>query len=302
MDLRNLRHLVALARRLSFSRAAQDLGLSQPALTRSIQSLERQAGMRLFDRDRAGVTLTPQGRIVVERAAALLAEADEFERSLHRTASGEAGRIRFGMAPLPAWTLLPTALAGRINAAPGLGNEVLVRNVDALWPLLIGGDIEFFVSAEGQIPDAPLVRAETLGVWPVSLIVRAGHPLLESDCPDRAFPVMISGQVGFSNAVLDHPPSNTAGQPHVIEDYATLASLTRTTDAVWISSAYSVADDLAAQTLCTLDRLDPNAPASFRMMLYSLERRSQSPGMQKLKQAFRARTQELATLLRGTAE
>ncbi|WP_336971099.1 LysR family transcriptional regulator [Sphingobium aromaticiconvertens] len=293
MDLRNLRHLVAIARRLSFSRAAEDLGLSQSALTRSIQSLERQAGMRLFDRDRTKVSVTPLGSIVVERASALLADADDFERMLRQTARGEEGRLCFGMAPLPAWTLLPTALSEWINAAPALTNEVVVRNVEALWPLLIAGDIEFFVSVEGQVPDAPPVRAETLGLFPFTLIVRAGHPLLLGNCPGATFPVLISSRGGIDVTLLADLRDWAAGPPHVIEDYNTLVSLTKTTDAIWVSSAYSVIRDLESKMLFALDLLNGSAPENFRMVMYSLDRRSQSPGMLRLKQALRQRIRDL---------
>jgi DNA-binding transcriptional LysR family regulator len=297
MDLRNLRHLVALSRRLSFSRAADDLGLSQSALTRSIQSLERQAGMRLFDRGRAGVSLTAQGHVVVERANALLTQADDFERQLRHTARGEEGRVSFGMAPLPAWTLLPTLLSESLQALPALTNEVVVRNVEALWPLLLAGDIEFFVSAEGQVPDAPRVRAETLGHFPVTLIVRAAHPLLKEDCPDQEFPVLLSSRATANMAIFDNLRKWAAGPPHVVEDYATLVMLTKSTDAIWVSSAYSVARDLEAKRLHALDRLGTGAPQSFRMVIYSLDRRSQSPGMLRVKQAFRQQIQGLRNAL-----
>jgi DNA-binding transcriptional LysR family regulator len=136
---RNLRHVVTLARHLSYSRAAEALGLTQPALTRSIQVVERAIDIRLFDRDRAGVRLTSQGQQFVERARALLPDVEDFDAHARRLATGDEGRIKFGMAPLPAWTLLPSALQERIGAVPGLSNDVVVRNVDALWPLLVSG-------------------------------------------------------------------------------------------------------------------------------------------------------------------
>lgn len=296
VDLRSLRYLIALSSRLSFSRAAEDLGLSQSALTRSIQALERQAGIRLFDRDRTGVSLTPQGRLVVERANALISNADDFERQLRQTARGEEGRVCFGMAPLPACTLLAAALSERITAAPALTNEVVVRNVAALWPLLVAGDIEFFVSVEGQVPDAPPVRAETLGRFPFTLLVRAGHPLLADDRSPATYPVLISSG-GIGAPRLADLGDWAAGPPHVVEDYGTLVMLTKTTDSIWVSSAYAVARELEAGELRTLDLLKTGAPQSFKMVIYSLDRRSQSPGMLRLKQAFRQRIQALGASL-----
>lgn len=299
IELRSLRHLLVLSDRLSFSRAAEDLGLSQSALTRSIQALERKAGIRLFDRDRAGVNLTPQGRLVVERANALVTSADDFERQLRQTARGEEGRVCFGMAPLPAWTLLPAALSERITAAPALTNEVVVRNVAALWPLLIAGEIEFFVSVEGQVPDAPPVRAEALGRFPFTLLVRAGHPLLADGHARATYPVLISSRGGIDAAILPDLRNWTAGPPHVVDDYGTLVVLTKTTDSIWVSSAYSVARDLEAGELEALDLPGSGAPKSFRMMMYSLDRRSPSPGMLRLKQAFRQHIQKLGVSARA---
>lgn len=207
LDLRSLRYLVTLARRSSYARAAEHLGLSQPALTRSVQSLERQLGMRLFDRDRTGVNLTPQGQNFVDGAAVLLENADELERQASLTATGDHGRIRFGMAPMPARVLLKDALQQRLHSSPHLINDVVVRNVEALWPLLVAGEIEFFVSAEGQVPDAPPVRAEILGQFPVSFIVRKRHPLLAEGASGTFLTLVSAEREVRSLMTFDHTPT-----------------------------------------------------------------------------------------------
>jgi DNA-binding transcriptional LysR family regulator len=124
-ELRRLRYLVVLAKRLSYSRAAEDLGLSQSALSRAIQSLERDFGMRLFDRDRAGVVPTEQGRWVVEKAEALLTSAIDFEHQVNFAARGSEGRARFGLTALLATALLPATLTTRLLKTPGFSHEVL---------------------------------------------------------------------------------------------------------------------------------------------------------------------------------
>ena len=58
VDIRSLRHAVVLAKHLNFTRAAEELGLSQSGLTRSLQTLEQDVNMRLFDRDRGSVALS----------------------------------------------------------------------------------------------------------------------------------------------------------------------------------------------------------------------------------------------------
>jgi DNA-binding transcriptional LysR family regulator len=284
LDLRSLSYLLALARRANYARAADDLGISQPALTRAIQALERQLGMRLFDRDRSGVTPTPQGADFIERANVLVANARDLERQTALAATGASGRVRFGIAPMPARALLAEALTRQIEMAAELTNDVVVRNVEALWPLLIAGDIEFFVSAEGQIPQSPPVRAETLGTFPTGLIVRSGHPLLADPCCGRAFPMLISSRSGFRAAEDFH--DNVQLPPHVVEDFETMAILTASTDAIWICSPFAVRSELLNGTLQELPR--PGGEASdMRIVMYSLDRRSQSPAARALKDLFR---------------
>jgi DNA-binding transcriptional LysR family regulator len=80
MDLRRLGHFSVLADELSFRVASSRLHLTQPALTRSIASLERDLGVRLFDRDKRHVALTPEGAALLDRARALLRDADALAR------------------------------------------------------------------------------------------------------------------------------------------------------------------------------------------------------------------------------
>jgi DNA-binding transcriptional LysR family regulator len=292
LQLRSLRHILAVSRRLSYARAAEDLGISQSALSRSIQSLERQLGMRLFDRDRAGVQLTPQGQDVVERAAVLLADADDLERQFFLNAQGEAGRIRFGMAPMPARALLPAVLSERLAEQPDVTNEVIVRDVEALWALLVAGEIEFFVSQDGLLPDSAQARIEALGQFPLSLIVRAGHPLLSDDCPGMTFPVVRSSWAGLPlpAEIADH----VRGASNVVEDFGTLAMLTASSDAIWFSSAYAVTEELAAGRLRELPLPALVPPREIRVVMYTLARRSPSPLARSFKQAFRQHVKVLA--------
>src|SRR4051794_21255085 len=99
MDLRSLKHAVVLGRLLSYTKAAEELAMSQPALSRSIQVLEQRAKVQLFDRDRGGVHLTTAGREFVDRAAAILREVDDLNSALARAAGGAEGNIAYGMAP-----------------------------------------------------------------------------------------------------------------------------------------------------------------------------------------------------------
>ena len=80
VDLRRLQHLTALADERHFGRAAERVHLSQPAFSRSIQAIEAELGLRLFDREIGDIRPTPAGEFLIERARRLLFDA----RNLHR--------------------------------------------------------------------------------------------------------------------------------------------------------------------------------------------------------------------------
>lgn len=109
MELRHLRHFVALAEELHFGRAARRLSMTQPPLSLSIQSLEASVGVRLFDRDSKGVRLTAAGLAFQASARSLLAQAEQAKALARDVGAGAVGRLRIGLVGsllyrgLPAW-------------------------------------------------------------------------------------------------------------------------------------------------------------------------------------------------------
>ena len=91
LNLNQLRHLLALDRHRNFARAAEELGLTQPALTRSLQMLERIIGARLFDRDRSHVEPTAVGARLIAHARPLLDQAHEVEQDIRQLLGVEVG-------------------------------------------------------------------------------------------------------------------------------------------------------------------------------------------------------------------
>lgn len=299
IELRRLRYLVVLAKRLSYSRAAEDLGLSQSALSRAIQSLERELGMRLFDRDRAGVMLTEQGRWIVEKAEALLTTATDFEHQVGFAAKGAEGRARFALAPLPASVLLP-ALAARLSDTPGFVHEVLVGEVEAMWVKLAMGEIEFMICSEWNsawpIPEGMPVRIESIGHLPISLIVRSGHPALTGGEKAR-YPLLVSDPASISGQLTTKLKERYAASVQAIGELVALRSLVRETDAIWLTSSYAVAGDLAEGLFAQLPFPAGLTPRSFELHMYSLVRRTRSPAAAELGDVFRRRIKLLSRMV-----
>jgi len=93
MELRHLRYFQAVSRTLNFSRAAEQLHVAQPALSRQIRDLEAELGTRLFDRNRVRVQLTDAGRTLASHVPKLLAELDLAVESVRATQAGTAGKL-----------------------------------------------------------------------------------------------------------------------------------------------------------------------------------------------------------------
>ena len=96
LDLRRLRYFVAVAEELHFGRAAKRLRISQPPLSLQIQALERELDAQLFDRTRQRTHLTAAGRLLLQRAKAILAEVEEVRAEVKSAATGKGGDLRIG--------------------------------------------------------------------------------------------------------------------------------------------------------------------------------------------------------------
>ncbi|MFJ3054558.1 LysR family transcriptional regulator [Herbaspirillum sp. NPDC087042] len=145
VTLRHLQALVTLAETNSFSRAADALAVTQPALSASIKQLENQLGTRLFDRTTHQISLTAQGGVVLEYARHLLNTASNiFEDIEHAIGTGRH-RIRVGA--IPSAVTLTAAVIARYNQAHDEHVEILLQDMpnDALLDALHSGKLDFCV-------------------------------------------------------------------------------------------------------------------------------------------------------------
>src|SRR3954469_16829270 len=97
MELRQLRYLTAVASERSFSRAAEKLNVAQPPLSRQVQQLEEELGVRLLDRTRP-ITLTPSGRYFFEEAGQLLQRLEEIRAMTRKLGKEKHARVGIGFA------------------------------------------------------------------------------------------------------------------------------------------------------------------------------------------------------------
>ena len=120
VSVRELRLLLAVARAGNMMKAAQDAGLSQPAVSKAIAGLESAFGTRLFDRDNRGVQPTPQGQIVIRRARLMFEEIRQAVEEIGFLASAASGELRVGATPSASAGLLAHAIGLLASSHPGL--------------------------------------------------------------------------------------------------------------------------------------------------------------------------------------
>jgi DNA-binding transcriptional LysR family regulator len=178
LELQQLRQAIALAEHGSFVRAAAVLHISQPALSRSIQNLERRFGSELFVRTNSGVVPTDLGRLYIERARDVLRLADELDREAVTHGALGAGRVAVGGGPFPAESFLGPAAVRFFEQYPKVSVHLHARDWDGLLRELRSRELDFFVAETSTLqrePDLEIVPMASAHA--VHFVARSGHPL-----------------------------------------------------------------------------------------------------------------------------
>jgi DNA-binding transcriptional LysR family regulator len=178
IDVPRLRQLALIVRHRSFSKAAESMGISQPALSKSIRSLERALGVQLLERGRFGAIPTAFGLALVRHADAIDAELRSAGDEIEALREARGGHTCIGCGPSEATRLLPTALSRLRASAPGIQVTILYGLNQALMPMVKHGEVDFALSSiPARCPD-PDLKQLRLHEDRAAVIARRGHPLL----------------------------------------------------------------------------------------------------------------------------
>lgn len=286
MDLRRLRHLLAVAHSRSFSRAAAELHLTQPALSHSIAQIEQEYGLRFFDRDRSGVRLTQTGQAFMGDAEALIGQAEALEAKLRSWGKGEAGIVRFGLGPLAASLILPRLLSQLTKAAPRIQPHVTIKAAHALLDDLELGEIEFLVCGEHLITSAHAVNRENLKTVELALLVRSGHPLARRRVVTvediNQFSVIAGGSERKINAGIRTDPTEILVSV-VCEDYQILKAVMLNSDAIFLASPEFVAPEIENHEVVALNVEDMQSRwPPMNMQVVTMSGRSRGPALERV--------------------
>ncbi|MFL9906282.1 LysR substrate-binding domain-containing protein [Paraburkholderia sp. RL17-337-BIB-A] len=181
MTIRQLKTFESVARNLSFSRAAEDLHLTQPAVSMQIKQMEDQAGLPLFRHIGKRISLTEAGELILRHCRLILADLKAAEQSLADLMTGGIQRLRVGLITSGSY-FFPHLINSFIQGRTGVDLDMTVRSRDQLISLLRSDQIDLAVLVHA--PDGPAIVSEPFAPNPFVLVAAPTHPLAhETDIP-----------------------------------------------------------------------------------------------------------------------
>lgn len=272
IDLRRVRHLILLGEELHFSRAAERAHLSQTAFSRSIQALETELGVRLFDRDTRSVTLTSAGHQLIARARELLGCAGKLVAEANDIAGAQGGELSFGTGMMAANITIPSVLAALRKSAPRLVVNIEVNYWRHLAQRLELDHIEFVVASLGVERDAdPRFAVRPLPPQPASIFCRSDHPLARQTTPITHEQILacpwnaVTTDDAHARALFGLPPGTPLPWALICNELSWLRHATLTGDSLLLTWQSWVESDLENGVMVDLvSRIRPAIPLQLR--------------------------------------
>ena len=238
LDIR-LTYVLAVGREGSFTAAAQSVGVTQPAVTKSIADLERQVGFAIFYRTPGGAIPTENGKAFIARAGRLIEDARELLGSGGPT-DPYAGALRIGIAPAAMEWQAVDAIELLLKRHPSVRVETSGGSFERTVNQLRDGAIDLAVGLDEAFASWPELERKSIGMLQSDLFVRKGHPLVERTSLTR----LDLAQFNFVTLPESKPYGDivrgfyeAAGIPwrsrvHVADYFPTVARIVRSTDAI----------------------------------------------------------------------
>jgi DNA-binding transcriptional LysR family regulator len=278
VSLTKLHQLVTVARCESLTRAAEVLGISQPALSRAVAFVEDVYNVRIFDRTPQGVRATEAGSAVIVEAERLLRTADTFDHNAQLIGGGRLGHVSFGMGPILANIMMAKVGIALLTGGRQLSFQAKTRRADYLMEELLQGDLEVGLvgNVDFDIPDEIAVRS--VGTLTTAVFARPGHPL--------------AGKVNIGiEALREYPVASPMDLnhlrafrpiPHIIacDDYVAMKEMVRATDAVCVCAALFAQEASATGSVVTLDFAMPPQEREIEVIAMTLKGRTTSPAVE----------------------
>ena len=205
MDVAALQAFLAVAETGSFSRAAERIFLTQPAVSKRIAALEVQLGTRLFDRIGKRAHLTPAGTVLYERARKLLRDLDDVKRSITDLSGSIAGELRLATSHHIGLHRLPEPLRRFHASYPQVRLDLRFMDSEQACHEVARGEIELAIVTLPPKLESPL-RADMVWEDPLDLVVARHHPLAQAhDVQIREltnYPAILPGPGTYTREII----------------------------------------------------------------------------------------------------
>lgn len=200
MELRQLKYALALAEERNFSRAAKKLHLAQPSLSQQIIKLEKQLGVRLFERRPGDLRLTYAGQRFVEQASKIVDQVEQLKQEMLDVAQSAKGQLIIGALPITGARLLPQALRQFKAEFPGIDLVLIEETTARLEALTAKGQTDVSLLSlplgEEGLDYTPILEEEILLATPPHHPFATLSEIDLAECEDEPFILLKEGQ-GF---------------------------------------------------------------------------------------------------------
>ncbi len=291
VSLKQLRHLTVIAEQTNMHKAAELLHITQPALTRSLNTLEGLLNVRLFDRHSGGMRATPFCTEIIDKCQQILLDVEDIQRAASIYQNLEAGEINIGVGGGVRELVLRTSIPEFVSQHPHVGITIIEDTAEELARKLKQRDVELLIAGLGSFRNVSEFQSELIANVPLSVITRSGHPLRSQKKISfdqlAQYPLVSPTLLGpthpLVNAILNSDSGVT--KPHITcSDYPTLKNVLLGSDACLISAEFNCQAELQQGALVQLDVVHP--ALNTELGIVEMGKRSRSPAAQKFIDIF----------------
>ena len=180
ITLQQMEALIHLVEEGSFSRAAKKMRLTQPALTKNIRNAEDYLGANLVNRSGAGVSLTPEGKVIYDYARRMIKLREEAKEKISALGANTGGNIYIGASTIPATYILPRVLSELRRDHPDITIYIKTADSEDVMNMVLAGEVEMGII--GKNPSNKKLEARPLWKDRLVLVVSQRHAWSKRKC------------------------------------------------------------------------------------------------------------------------
>ncbi len=206
MDIANLNAFIIVSEQNSFSRAAEHLFITQPAVSKRISALENELNTQLFDRIGKQVQLTEAGRALLPSALRILAEVEESKRAIGNLKSSVGGKLNIATSHHIGLHRLPPILRAFTSKYPDVDLDIRFMDSEEACHCVLKGEVELAIAT---LPERSWANLQSQIIWhdPLHIVISAQHPKVNTNEITVAdltkIPAILPSQNTFTRVLLE---------------------------------------------------------------------------------------------------